>query len=164
MNKQKIGIILGRFQPPHPGHLYLIGQALKENDKVIIAIGSAGNADPLDAKRRRQILSEKISSRYPKNKFEIVEIDDIDRPIEVWVKYLKKKLVITDKTENNYYTAYQDDEFLPGEKQALIDNGFIIRDKSRITFDYLGPDNKIHRFSHATEIRNLHKKLNKPLN
>src|SRR3972149_6758501 len=118
---KKIGIILGRFQPLHDGHMCLFDQAFKENDLVLIAIGSAQEADPLPANHRHQILTEKLSSKYSPDKFKIIEVNDIDQPIEVWVKYLKQKLGLTDKTKNNYYTACRGNDFLPGEKQALID-------------------------------------------
>ena len=37
----KIGIILGRMQPFHNGHVWLIEQALSECDEVYVFIGSA---------------------------------------------------------------------------------------------------------------------------
>ncbi len=160
---KKIGIILGRFQPLHDGHMYLFDKAFQKNDEVIIAIGSAQKADPLLVAYRHRVLDKEISKKYPKAKFRIIEVNDIDQPIEIWVKYLKQKLGLTNRTEDNYYTAYEDSDYLPGEKQALIDNGFTIRYIPRITFDYRGPDGKVYKFSHATEIRNLHKKLNSPL-
>ena len=35
------GLMVGRFQPFHNGHLYLSNQILQECDELIIAIGSA---------------------------------------------------------------------------------------------------------------------------
>lgn len=163
MNKQKIGVMLGRFQPLHPGHLYLIDQAIRDNDEVIIAIGSAQKADPLTATRRLELIKQALTNKYPVAKYKIIKIDDIGKPIGVWVKYVKEKLDLTNQTENNYYTACANNEFLPGEKQALENNGFTIRYFPRIKFKYIGPDGKTYIFSHATEIRNLHKKIKQPL-
>lgn len=39
-----VGIVIGRFQPFHKGHEYLIKEAVKENDYVIVLIGSAKKA------------------------------------------------------------------------------------------------------------------------
>ena len=36
----KIGVFIGRFNPPHLGHLSVIEEALSNNDKLIIVIGS----------------------------------------------------------------------------------------------------------------------------
>lgn len=36
----KLGLIIGRFQPLHNGHISLINKALQENDKVLVLIGS----------------------------------------------------------------------------------------------------------------------------
>lgn len=163
MSRHKIGIILGRFEPPHPGHLYLIDQAIRDNDEVIIAIGSAQKANPLTAARRLELIKQALTNKYPVAKYKIIKIDDIGKPIGVWVKYVKEKLDLTNQTENNYYTAYKESDYLPGEKQALENNGFTIRYFPRIKFKYIGPDGKTYIFSHATEIRNLHKKLNKSL-
>ena len=37
----KRGLFVGRFQPPHLGHLHAIRQALKDCDELIVAVGSA---------------------------------------------------------------------------------------------------------------------------
>lgn len=37
---KKTGVILARFQPIHNGHIELIRKAVKENDEVLIFIGS----------------------------------------------------------------------------------------------------------------------------
>ena len=38
---EKVGVIIARLQPIHNGHLELIRQALNENDKVLVLVGSA---------------------------------------------------------------------------------------------------------------------------
>lgn len=38
--KTNIGIFIGRFNPPHLGHLHIIEDSLANNDKLIIVIGS----------------------------------------------------------------------------------------------------------------------------
>lgn len=44
----KIAAIIGRFQVPylHPGHLHLIATALRENDKVVILLGTTVSGRP----------------------------------------------------------------------------------------------------------------------
>ena len=39
----KLGVLVTRGQPLHSGHIKVINQALCENDKVLIVIGSADN-------------------------------------------------------------------------------------------------------------------------
>lgn len=39
------GLIIGRFQPFHKGHTYLLKEALKYCDSLIIAIGSSNKTD-----------------------------------------------------------------------------------------------------------------------
>ncbi|MEM0120060.1 MAG: nicotinamide-nucleotide adenylyltransferase [Thermoprotei archaeon] len=42
------GLLVGRFQPFHKGHEYVINQILEENEEAIIAIGSAQLSYTLD--------------------------------------------------------------------------------------------------------------------
>jgi len=77
---QKIALIVGRFQPFHKGHLFLIKKALEKADKIIIGIGSANITDennPIDYETRRKIIravayKEKFENRLIK----IVPLDD----------------------------------------------------------------------------------------
>ncbi len=39
---KKLGVFIGRFQPFHNGHLYVINEALKQVDDMLILIGSTG--------------------------------------------------------------------------------------------------------------------------
>lgn len=77
----KIGLVIGRFQPFHNGHLYLIKEALKLCDVLIIGIGSSNIIDfdnPWNAVQRMEfvqkiILQEKLEDKIIK----IVEIPDV---------------------------------------------------------------------------------------
>src|SRR3989344_3683432 len=76
MSKQKYqtGLVIGRFQPLHLGHKYLIEKALEVCDKLIIGIGSANKNDgknPYPADMRVEFLKkfvneEKLETRVSK--------------------------------------------------------------------------------------------------
>jgi nicotinamide-nucleotide adenylyltransferase len=93
MNYPK-GFVLGRFQPIHKGHQYLIDRALEQCDEVVIGIGSANVQDeknPFSFEQRLQqiqrILSEK---KYRGRTVSIVAVDD-DPDDAVWLKVLINK-------------------------------------------------------------------------
>ena len=60
------GLMIGRFQPFHNGHLYLAKQILRECDELIIAIGSAQfnyiYKDPFTAGERVLMIHAALSS------------------------------------------------------------------------------------------------------
>jgi len=78
--KNRIALIVGRFQPFHKGHLFLIKKALEKANKIIIGIGSANIIDennPIDFETRKKIIKavfykERIEDRIAK----IVPLDD----------------------------------------------------------------------------------------
>ena len=41
MKKYKLGMYLGRFQPFHNGHKYIVEWMLEECERVVIVIGSS---------------------------------------------------------------------------------------------------------------------------
>ncbi len=80
MQKYSTGLLIGRFQPFHNGHLWLIKHALKFVDKLVIGIGSANVQDknnPLGCEERKKmaeevIVHENLSDQISK----IVPLDD----------------------------------------------------------------------------------------
>jgi nicotinamide-nucleotide adenylyltransferase len=90
-----IALIVGRFQPFHKGHLYLIKKALKIADKITIGIGSANISDennPLDFETRKKIIKavaykEKIEEKIIK----IVPLDDFFDD-KKWLENVKKQI------------------------------------------------------------------------
>ena len=91
----KIGIIIGRFQPFHRGHLYLIKQALKQVDSIVIAVGSANINDEKNPftfnERKKHIGTSLKRNKLFENIVKIVPIDDYPDDDDFWLEQLKKK-------------------------------------------------------------------------
>lgn len=93
--KYRLALIVGRFQPFHKGHLFLIKKALEKAEKIVIGIGSANIIDennPIDFETRKKIIKavvykEKIEDRLIK----VVSLDDFFDD-KKWLKNLKKQV------------------------------------------------------------------------
>jgi len=48
LTKKKCALFIGRFQPPHKGHLEAIKKILGANDEIVIVVGSAQSSHSLD--------------------------------------------------------------------------------------------------------------------
>ena len=89
-------IILGRFQPFHIGHEFLVNEAAKlvgKDDKITIAIGSAQAGgemlNPWFADERKAMIEQWIESQDAGLKIDIVTIEDINDPPN-WVEHAKQ--------------------------------------------------------------------------
>lgn len=63
MQKYKVGLLIGRFQPFHKGHLFLLRKSLPYVEKLIIGVGSVGVKDGdnfLDFGERKKMLEKVI--------------------------------------------------------------------------------------------------------
>lgn len=93
--KNIIALVVGRFQPFHKGHLFLIKKALEKADKIIIGIGSANITDennPINYETRKKVIKavfykegieEKLTKIVPLNDF----FDD-----QKWLFNLRKQV------------------------------------------------------------------------
>jgi nicotinamide-nucleotide adenylyltransferase len=94
MAKYKLGLVIGRFQPFHLGHKYLIEKALEISDKIIIGIGSSNISDkdnPYPTEKRKKFLEKFIHEEGLENKI-INIIPIVDHPDDdVWLEKLLKK-------------------------------------------------------------------------
>jgi len=77
-----IGLFIGRFQPLHHGHLYILNKILKSNKKIKIGIGSsqASNTfnDPFTKTERQEFIKAALQKRnIPQHRYEIYYIPDI---------------------------------------------------------------------------------------
>jgi len=88
-------LLIGRFQPFHKGHLYLLKETLKIADKLVIGIGSASIFDennPLSYEERKKMIEtvikkEKIGDRVIK----IVTLEDYFDD-QAWLANVKKQV------------------------------------------------------------------------
>ena len=104
MSKYQRGLVIGRFQPFHLGHKYLIEKALEISEKIIIGIGSANKKDsvnPWQADERKMMLEEFVKQEnLEKRVIEIIKLND-NPDDDVWFENLIKKTGTFDVTVGN---------------------------------------------------------------
>ena len=87
-------LVIGRFQPLHKGHIYLIKRALRIANKVIVGIGSANIHDidnPFSVETRLNWIRQAIEKeKIAENAANIVSLDD-DPSDEKWLQETLKK-------------------------------------------------------------------------
>lgn len=87
------GLLVGRMQPIHEGHMDVIRRILNEVDEVIIGIGSAQIShtlkDPFTAGERTMMINKALSENgIAPNKYYITPIQDVARN-SLWVAQVK---------------------------------------------------------------------------
>ena len=104
------GLMMGRFQPFHLGHLELAKQILKECDEVIIALtGSQFNyieKDPFTSGERIEMIHQSLEENdVALNRCYIVSLEN-QLNVSTWAAYLKSSLPTFDKVySGNDYVA-----------------------------------------------------------
>ena len=90
----KTALLIGRFQPFHFGHLYLIKKALSVSDRLFIGIGSSNRTDvknPLNWRVRKKMLKKVIDKEKLNGKIkEIIPLKDFFND-EKWLNNVVKK-------------------------------------------------------------------------
>ena len=78
------GLVVGRFQPFHNGHLALIRHAIERCGSVVVAIGSAnakpGSRNPFTAAERRQMVEAVFPRETAAGVLTCVEVPDLHDP------------------------------------------------------------------------------------
>jgi len=79
----KQALFVGRFQPFHMGHLSVIKEALKKEDRLIIVIGSAEEnhepANPFTASERFQMIEETLrAEKIKQERYVIIPIRNVE--------------------------------------------------------------------------------------
>ena len=95
------GLMMGRFQPFHKGHLELVKQILDQCDEVIIAITSAQfnylEKDPFTAGERIEMIHNSLKeANLDLEKCFVISIEN-QFNIATWASYLKSALPHFDK-------------------------------------------------------------------
>jgi len=88
------GLVVGRFQPFHKGHLSVIREALRKCDDLIVVIGSAEEShtdkNPFTAGERYQMVLSSLSPDE-RSRVMIIPVRDVNR-YSVWVSHLESYL------------------------------------------------------------------------
>jgi len=92
MKQGDIALFIGRFQPFHYGHVYVINNIFKNFKKIKIAIGSSQLSNtcinPFTSSERKKFLIAALQRRnYPAKNYEIFEIPDIFNATK-WVDHV----------------------------------------------------------------------------
>ena len=85
-------LFIGRFQPFHNGHLDAIQKILKDNERVIIVIGSAEKnflkSDPLTAGERFQLIEESLKeAKITPDRYVIIPVRNVNN-YALWVNHI----------------------------------------------------------------------------
>jgi len=88
-----IALFVGRFQPFHLGHLKVIKEILRENEKVIIAIGSSQEIstpeNPFPFWEREKMIADSLRAEGIE-RFEIIGMPDYMDDVK-WASAIMKK-------------------------------------------------------------------------
>jgi nicotinamide-nucleotide adenylyltransferase len=121
------GLMMGRFQPFHLGHLDLVRQILKECDEVIIAITSSQfnylDKDPFTAGERIEMIHNSLKeSDVDLTRCIILAIEN-QFNIATWLSYLKSMLPHFDKvySGNDYVKMLLADSKIEVVKPVFLD-------------------------------------------
>ncbi len=89
----KTALFIGRFQPFHLGHMDAFKQAINENDRVIIGIGSSEQNytedNPFTAGERFEMIEATLKAEgVPCDKYIIIPVRNIDN-FSLWASHVK---------------------------------------------------------------------------
>ncbi len=106
----RTGLMVGRFQPLHRGHLKSINRMIQDCETAIIGLGSAQKSgeehDPYTVEERMEMLRNVYGDRI-----KIVPLNDLDASTpEQWTNYIFEKLEKLGMSEpTDYYTGSEAD-------------------------------------------------------
>jgi nicotinamide-nucleotide adenylyltransferase len=88
----KRGVIIGRFQPPHKGHVEVAKQILREVDELIVGIGSAQAShtleNPFTAGERVLMIKRALAeAKIDLSRVHIIPIPDVNNHA-IWVSHV----------------------------------------------------------------------------
>jgi bifunctional NMN adenylyltransferase/nudix hydrolase len=88
----KFGLFIGRFQPYHNGHHFIIQEALKRSEQLIVLIGSANAPrsfrNPWSYQERREMI-ESSCSQSEISRIQLLPLMDCPNDDDAWVSSVK---------------------------------------------------------------------------
>ncbi|NIM26539.1 MAG: nicotinamide-nucleotide adenylyltransferase [Nitrosopumilaceae archaeon] len=171
------GLMMGRFQPFHLGHLDLVKQILKECDEVIILVTSSQfnylEKDPFTAGERLEMIHNSIKeSDVDLTRCIILAIEN-QFNIATWSAYLKSMLPHFDRvySGNDYVKMLLADSNIEVIKPVFLDRGqynatkirsMIISEENWEEFVPKAVVDFIKKINGKTRLKTIHKSDTKP--
>ena len=122
------GLLIGRFQPFHLGHLEALQFALSKVDKLWVGLGSSNKPveknNPFSAEERKTMILSSIDNSM-KNKISIYFIPDLDNH----VKWIEKIDTIVPKFDIVFSNDPLTDHLYSKRTISVISIPFLNRDK-----------------------------------
>ena len=88
------GLLIGRFQPFHLGHLHAVRYALDDVERLLLGIGSSNRsrepANPFTAAERRAMILDSLDAEARK-RVEVCEVPDVQNHIR-WMGMIRDTL------------------------------------------------------------------------
>ena len=154
---KKVGVFLSRMQPIHNAHLWMIENALKENDEVLVIIGSANRSgekrNPFPIDIRKEIVENAINKyfsdkEYSKDSIKVITLVDWsseqNNDDQEWGRLIYYNVVGNMEVKEFSYYCSEDPELIKGWFEDEL--------KERINFRFFSRDNEFNGLS-ATKIR-----------
>lgn len=136
----KFGLIIGRFQPLHKGHLKMIETALDSVDELIIILGSASNGRSLRNPFLVEEIYQSIIKFVDKNRIRVIEgIGDLLYDDDLWISEIRETIYdVTSLTDEIIVFGHDKDQ-----------TSYYLK-----MFPYKVIDCGLHENVHAVDIRN----------
>jgi len=100
---QKVTVLIGRFSPVHNGHNQLFKHALRNADRVVILVGSSGQArtirNPFTFAEREFMIEQSLSTS-DHDKVHICPLLDLPYNDSMWIESVQKKVADCVGTSN----------------------------------------------------------------
>ena len=102
----QVGILVGRFQPVHRGHVQAIEFALENSNKLFVVVGSAEKSNqkrnPFTFEERKKMIELAINEKELQDNISIIPINDANNHTE-WIASIKN-------TVGEYNLIFTNDE------------------------------------------------------
>jgi HTH-type transcriptional regulator, transcriptional repressor of NAD biosynthesis genes len=144
----KKGLVIGKFMPPHKGHLALIDFAIQRSGKLTVAVCSRPE-EPIPGKLRlewmKKLLGKHENIRVIQIKANLPQGKGSSRPTsKVWGKYLLKRLgkidvIFSSEKYGDYLAEYMKTEHMPYDpkRKAVPISATKIRKNPLFYWDYI---------------------------
>ncbi len=142
------GVVLGRFEPFHPGHAHLVATAFAECERVTVLVGSAQLDDPFPIERRLAHLDALLRAAYSDREWRLDSLADPE-PMAAWPLVVARAA----GTYPGPTAFFRADPLDRADELTLNELGCIVCYVERRPFVWIGPEGRPVRSSSSTDVK-----------